>query len=258
MSWNRQHCASESAGRGRYARRVVPLSFLATAISAWLFQGFAVDAVMKKRPQDVIWAVALGLFTAACVALSIGTSTAWDEPTFRIFYLTGAILNVPWLALGTVTTIAAPSLARRARSFLLFFTGLAVGGVLVAPLRHSLPTSGIPSGKELFGAFPRVLAAVGSGVGAVVIIAGAITSAWALKSTREPEAKRRMISNVLIAAGTMILAAGGTLQGILGKDQAFVTCTALGIAVIAIGTRRISIGRTIPSDPEGRGAAPSH
>lgn len=243
--------------RGRYARRVVPLSFLATAISAWLFQSFAVTAVIKKRPQDTIWAIALALFTAACVALSIGTSTAWDEPTFRIFYLSGAVLNVPWLALGTVTTIASPTVARKARSFLLFFTGLAVGGVLVAPLLRPLPASGIPSGKELFGALPRILAAVGSGMGAVVIIGGAIASAWAVRSTREPEAKRRMISNVLIALGTLILAAGGSLQGLLGKDQAFVTCTALGIAVIAIGTRRSSAGRVIPAGPEGLGAAPS-
>ena len=91
-----------------------------------------------------------------------------------------------------------------------------------------------------------------------MIIGGAIASAWALRRTRELEAKRRMVSNLLIAVGTMILAAGGTLQGFLGKDQAFVTCTALGIAVIAVGTRRISFRRAATSDLAGLDAAPSH
>ena len=36
----------------------------------------------------------------------------------------------------------------------------------------------IPVGKDVFGALPRILAAVGSGVAAVVIIGGALVSAW--------------------------------------------------------------------------------
>ena len=248
----RQYWASGSSGRPQYARFVVLLSFLATAISAWLFQTFAVAAFTKKRPQDVTWTVALAMFTAACVCLSIGTSTAWDQPTFRIFYLTGAVLNVPWLALGTVTVVATPATARRCRAVLLFFSGLAAGVVLTANFAHHLPASGIPSGKELFGVFPRVLAAVGSGLGATVIIVGAVLSAWALRNDRSAIAKRRMTSNGMIALGTLILAAGGTLQGFLGKDMAFVACTATGIGVIAIGTRLVSASSSTTSRNEAR------
>ena len=39
----------------------------------------------------------------------------------------------------------------------------------------------IPVGKDVFGALPRVLAAVGSGVGAVVIIVGAVVLGGALR-----------------------------------------------------------------------------
>jgi hypothetical protein len=39
-------------------------------------------------------------------------------------------------------------------------------------------------------------------------------------------------ANVLIALGTLILSGGGTLQGVLGHDEAFTLSLATGIAVI--------------------------
>ena len=44
------------------------------------------------------------MFAVASVALATGTSTGWDRGTFRVFYLFGAVLDVPWLALGTART----------------------------------------------------------------------------------------------------------------------------------------------------------
>ena len=52
--------------------------------------------------QHGAWALALAMFAVASVALATGTSTGWDRGTFRVFYLFGAVLDVPWLALGTV------------------------------------------------------------------------------------------------------------------------------------------------------------
>jgi hypothetical protein len=94
----------------------------------------------------------------------------------------------------------------------------------------------IPAGKEVFGVFPRVLAAVGSGVGAVVIIAGAIVSAIRFARNRAaPGNGGRVLANVLIAVGTLILSSGGLIQGIAGKDEAFVLSLAVGISVIYSG-----------------------
>jgi hypothetical protein len=39
-------------------------------------------------------------------------------------------------------------------------------------------------------------------------------------------------ANALIALGTLVLSGGGTLQGILGHDEAFTVSLALGITVI--------------------------
>jgi hypothetical protein len=81
-----------------------------------------------------------------------------------------------------------------------------------------------------------VLAAVGSGVGAVVIIAGALWSAYRFARARTaPGNGRRAAANLLIALGTLVLSSGGLIQGIAGKDEAFVITLASGILVIYAG-----------------------
>ena len=37
----------------------------------------------------------------------------WSAASFRVFYLAGAILNVPWLALGTVYLLAGQQIGDR-------------------------------------------------------------------------------------------------------------------------------------------------
>ncbi len=42
------------------------------------------------------------MFALASAALWLAEAKGWSSATFRTFYLFGAILDVPWLALGTV------------------------------------------------------------------------------------------------------------------------------------------------------------
>jgi hypothetical protein len=102
----------------------------------------------------------------------------------------------------------------------------------------------MPTGKDVFGVAPRVLAAVGSGLAALVIIAGALWSAWRVWRGRTPSlgaqrhvaAPRRLVAgNLLIAIGTIILSASGTLAGRLGKDRAFAITLLVGICVLFVG-----------------------
>ncbi len=109
------------------------------------------------------------------------------------------------------------------------------GRAVTAPM-EAVHGTAIPVGKEVFGVFPRVLAAVGSGVGAVVIVVGAIVSAVRFARNRTaPGNGGRALANVLIATGTLILSSGGLIQGVAGKDEAFVLSLAVGISVIYAG-----------------------
>lgn len=214
---------------------VIGLAFCATAVATLFAQATLVRATSSHRPQDRAWTVALVLFALASAALSLGVSTGWDQGTFRIFYLLGAVLSVPWLALGTVYLLLAPRIGGVSERILIGASGLAAGVLLAAPMA---PVSGtaIPVGKEVFGVFPRVLAAVGSGLGATVILVGAVVSAVRyLRDRTAPGNARRGLANVLIAAGTLVLSSGGLLQGIAGKDEAFVISLAVGISVIYAG-----------------------
>lgn len=214
---------------------VVGLAFLATAVATLFAQATLVRATRDHRPQDRVWTIALAFVAVASAALATGASTGWDNGTFRVFYLLGAVLAVPWLALGTVYLLARPAVARRVERVLVFASGLATGVLLAAPMRtvHGIA---IPVGKEVFGVLPRVLAAVSNGVGATVIIVGALVSAWRYGRNRTVAGNgRRAGANVLIATGTLVLSSGGLIQGIAGKDEAFVISLAVGISVIYAG-----------------------
>jgi hypothetical protein len=177
------------------------------------------------------------------VALAAGTATGWDTGTFRVFYLFGAVLDVPWLALGTVYLLVAVPTARRARQVLLVFSGFAAGVLVSAPMEPVHGTA-IPVGKDVFGPLPRVLAAAGSGVGALVIISGAVYSAARYARGRTTVAHARLAgANALIALGTLVLSSGGLVQGAVGHDEAFTVSLAIGITVIYAGFLVAATGR---------------
>src|SRR5256886_16267998 len=195
---------------------VAGLAFLATAVATLFAEATFKRWRQGRRPHEAAWTVALALFALASAALATGASTGWDRGVFRVFYLLGAVLNVPWLALGTVYLLFGEGVGRRVRAVLVFASGLAVGVMLTAPVSgHVSGSATIPVGKEVFGVFPRVLAGVGSGLGALVVFGGA---AWA--GVRFPPAgpgraagprpagvaaARMAAANALLALGTPVL-----------------------------------------------------
>jgi hypothetical protein len=225
-----------AAGRIVRSPPVVPgLAFAATAIASLFAEATLVRATTRRTPQLAAWSVALAMFALASAALALGVSTGWEPATFRVFFLFGAVLNVPWLALGTVALVVGRDVARRATWVLVFFSGLATGVVLSAPMEPVAGTA-IPVGKDVFGAFPRALAAIGSGAGAVVILAGAVWSAVRFARDRDnPAARGLAAANGLIALGTLVLSSGGLLQGVVGDDEAFTLSLVVGISVIYAG-----------------------
>lgn len=217
------------------AATLVALAFCLSTLDRWL---------RRRRPHELAWTVSLALFALGSAALWWAESVGWGLGVFRVFYLAGAVLNVPWLALGTVYLLAGPEVGNRVRGWLVLLSGFSAGVILTAPTREAVGRGEMPTGKDVFGVAPRVLAAVGSGVAAVVIIAGAVWSAWRVWRGRVPSlgaartvlAPRRLaIGNVLIAVGTLILSASGTLAGRLGKDRAFAVTLLVGIAVLFAG-----------------------
>ena len=214
---------------------VVGLAFVAVVVSSLFAQSMLVRYTADHQPQHRAWAIALAMFALASVALASGTATGWDNGTFRAFYLLGAVVNVPWLAMGTVYLLARPEIARRVHWGLVLFSGFAAGVLLSCPM-ETVSGTAIPVGKDVFGALPRILAAAGSGVAAVVIITGALVSAWRfLRNPGPPDHGRLAGANALIALGTLVLSSGGLVQGVVGHDEAFALSLAVGISIVYSG-----------------------
>ena len=239
------------------ATTLVAVAFSLSTLDRWL---------RRRRAHEQAWTVSLALFALGSAALWWAESAGWSLGAFRVFYLAGAVLNVPWLALGTVYLLAGPVVGDRVRGWLVLLSGLAAGIVLFAPTRTGVHGGDLPTGKDVFGVAPRVLAAVGSGVAALVIIVGALWSAWrvwrgrvpSLGAVRTVAAPRRLVAgNVLIAVGTLVLSASGTLAGRLGKDRAFTVTLLVGICVLfagflvtSAGPRRADAPPTTPTVPD--------
>ena len=220
------------------AATLVALAFSISTFDRWL---------RRRRPHDGAWSFSLLLFALGSVALWWAEARGWSLGSFRVFFLAGAVLNVPWLALGTVYLLFGHRVGHITKLWLIGLSGAAVGVVLIAPTKsRDLGQLAMPQGSELFGVAPRVFAAVGSGVPALVIIFGALWSAWRVLRKKNPAlstgAKRSVFSagrlalgNVLIAAGTLVLSASGTLAGRLGEDRAFAITLLVGVSILFFG-----------------------
>lgn len=217
------------------AASLVAVAFALSTLDRWL---------RRRRPHELAWTVSLGFFAVGSLALWWAESAGWGLGSFRIFYMAGAVLNVPWLALGTIYLLAGERAGNRVRAWLVPLSGLTVGIVGFAPTRIGVSGDELPTGKDVFGVAPRVLAAVGSGVAALIIIVGALWSAWRVWRGRQPSLTgnrqvsspgRLVLGNVLIATGTLVLSASGTLAGRLGKDRAFVVTLLVGIVILFAG-----------------------
>ena len=207
------------------AASLVALAFSMSTFERWL---------ARRRRHELAWSVALGLFTVASGALWVGATVGWSGPTFRVFYLFGAIVDVPVLGLGTVYLLARPRHGDRATAIVGLVGAFAAGVVLAAPLRHAVPVHRLPRGSEVFGLLPRLLAAVASSAGTGVVVGGAAWSAWRLWRTRRGS-RHLVTANVLIAVGTLVLGAGGLLNSVLDEMEGFAIALVAGVSVIYAG-----------------------
>ena len=216
----------------------VSLAFAAATFERWL---------RRRRRHELAWSVALGLFACGALSLWAGAAVGWDGLTFRLFYLFGAIVNVPFLALGTLYLLLGRRRGDRWAVVVALSCAFAAGVLAVAPLTGTIEPDVLPRGSDVFGPLPRVLAAVASGLGATVVFVGAAWSALRLTARQHDDgggtqggraavARRRLaVGNVLIAAGTAILSASGLLNSVLGDMDAFAVTLTVGITVLFAG-----------------------
>jgi hypothetical protein len=206
----------------------------------------------RRRPHEAAWSTAFALFTVASAALALGAGTGWTPTTFRVFYLFGAIVNVPVLAAGTLMLHGSEATRGRAVLWVALFSAFAVGVMVTAPFSAPLPVDRLARGSEVLPVIPRILAAVASGVATVIVVGGALRSAVRFRAA--PGGGRRAAANLLIATGVLITGASGLANSLLGDMGAFALFLAIGVAVIflgyLVGTTGSGLGDLRPDEAE--------
>src|SRR5215475_11724199 len=92
------------------------LSFAAALVSLRL-------AGRLLRARRYAWAGGLLSFAAAAAMIAWGSAHGWDAPSFRVYYLAGALLSAPLLGFGSLQLAG----RRWAGPLCLANAGLAVG-----------------------------------------------------------------------------------------------------------------------------------
>jgi len=192
-------------------------------------------AVHRRTPQTA-WGIALLQYSAASVAVAAGTSSGWDPTLFRIYWLFGALLSVPWLAFGSIALLGKRFWTLLSGVAVVVGTGFAVFKVAAATVNPAVSgVLDIPRGRVAWEADPslRTLADVYSLAAYVVVVALAILTSRPRRGMIP--APDRVRGNLLIALGVSIVAVGSTALARLARGGPFSVSLILGVVVMSAG-----------------------
>ena len=221
---------------------------VAFAFAGMLIRRFALGGKLFQG----VWAVALAMYAAASFAMFLGVLDGWSTAEFRVYWLLGAILNVPFLALGEIYLLARRRIVGDVLLLvLLFLTAFATSKVRTATLLPHFPLSEeLPLGKDVFGdgTLPYRLAQYYAYPAYFLLLGGCFWSAWRMRE--RPELRDRFVGTLWIAVGATIVAAGSGVGAGLGVVPLFSASLAVGIAAMFWGFLRASRRSGTPPAPE--------
>ena len=180
------------------------------------------------------------------MAAWFGAAVGWAEPTFRAFYLLGAILNVPVLGVGTIYLLGGRRIGDRAAAVVALGSAFAIGVLWTAPMHGELGGEILPRGSEVFGVLPRVLAATASTSGAIVVGLGAILSLWRLRGVSETDRRKinqLALGNCLVALAIVALSTGGAFNSIASEMTIFSVSLIVGATLLFAGFMVVTSAR---------------
>ncbi len=204
---------------------------LAALISLVCAAVIARDAWIRPRPDKIAWAIAFGIFTVAAGIEVFASLTEWTANLARIYYLTGAVLVVGYLALGELYLLAGARIARFAPGVTLLITAISATIVLNAPVDETRLAADGWDAIERGTALTAIALTINIG-GTFVLAGGLIYSAIRFK--RLGIQRNRMIGCLLIAVGTTVVGMGGTVTR-LGADEYLYIAMATGVSIIFAG-----------------------
>jgi hypothetical protein len=169
--------------------------------------------LQRRKPHQLAWTVGLLFYAVAAAMEAYSELTgSWDPTVYRIYIVLAASL-VGFLGLGSLYLVA------KRRFWGDVFLGYILGcllvffyGVFSIDLDTAMLVPGITVGGQGLGAagtFPRTMSLFFNIPGTIFLLGGAIVSV--VRFSVKKEYAYRMWANVLIAIGTIIIAAAGSM-----------------------------------------------
>ncbi len=193
---------------------------LATSLVSLLFAVTVLDQYLeRRRMSQLVWTVGLLLYAVASLLQALWGMGVHGEAVFRLWYLTGAMLVAAYLGMGSLYLHVPRKVAHGV------FVGLLVLTVVSAALALSVSLQASVSlleGEELaslvpgteseryYPAYVGIMTMLLNIAGSLALFGGAAYSAVVVVRRKAPS--YRLVSNVLIALGAFLSAAGGTLE----------------------------------------------
>ncbi|MDZ4168439.1 MAG: hypothetical protein U1E26_02120 [Coriobacteriia bacterium] len=184
---------------------VTGLVFAALVFAQWL---------ARRKAHQLCWAVGLLMYAVAAMMEAWSEYTGvWDPTVYRIYIVLAASL-VGYLGSGSAYLMIHKRrwVAHVYLAYNIVLTAIFLIGAFTAELRMEYLVPGITVGGQALGApgsFPRYLSMFITIPGTFFLLGGAIVSVW--RFARKKEYAYRMWANVLIAAGTVLIAWAGSL-----------------------------------------------
>ncbi len=209
---------------------------LITSVLGFLFMALLLlQYLQRRKPHQLAWTVGFFLYAASALMEFYSEFTQnWDPSLYRIYYVMAAIL-VGFLGLGTIYLVV----RRRVWGhvflgylivLLVFFLYFALTAPLNDPAANLVP--GITVGGKAMASSARVFAYFFNIPGTIALLGGSIYSIVIFYAKKEYS--YRVWANVLIIAGTLVIAGAGAMAR-TGRSIGLYPAEMIGAALLLWG-----------------------
>ncbi len=167
------------------------------------------------------WALGIATYGVGTLTESLTTLLGWQEPIFRAWYVSGALLGAAPLAQGTVYLMLSRKVAHTLTALLIVYVVVASTAVYLSPIDYAAVETHRLSGRVFAWQWVRMFSPLVNLYAVVFLIGGAIMSA--LRYSADPSTRHRMWANVLIAIGAILPGIGGTATRMGHVEVLYVT-----------------------------------
>lgn len=174
-----------------------------------------------ERLHLLWWALGIATYGVGTFTEATTTLAGWNEPTFRAWYISGALLGGAPLAQGTVYLLLRRGTAHVLTGLLIVYVIVASVFVVLSPIDYSQVEAHRLTGRVFEWQWVRAFSPIVNLYAVVFLIGGAILSA--LRYSADPATRHRVYANVLIATGAILPGIGGTATRMGHVEVLYVT-----------------------------------